>query len=266
MIHKTFLLLLLGGALSLTVQAQDFTEPVYSIGSNDADHPCITPEEYQLIQKQCAENVALLGLGKNAGSETFTTALNWPIRAAAGFTDCDHYFIAAYVDQNTATGAIADYNCATNTYDGHHGTDIAVWPYGFYKMDHGLVEVVAAAPGTIIGKNDGEFDRNCGANTLTANYVIVQHADGSRALYWHMKKNSVTTKAVGQTVSAGEYLGVAGSSGSASGPHLHFEIWTGSTNTTYIDPYSGTCNRFPAPTLFNPLTMEKPVPKVLRST
>jgi murein DD-endopeptidase MepM/ murein hydrolase activator NlpD len=81
-------------------------------------------------------------------------------------------------------------------------------------MDNNLVEVIAAAPGTILAVHDGEFDRNCTSNSLTANYIMIQHADGSQALYWHMKNVSVTTKTVGQTVTAGEHLGVVGSSGS----------------------------------------------------
>jgi hypothetical protein len=77
---------------------------------------------------------------------------------------------------------------------------------------------------------------------MTANFVVIQHIDGSCALYWHMKSGSVTSKAVGQTVAVGEYLGVIGSSGSSSGPHLHFEIWSGGTSSTYNDPFSGSCN------------------------
>ena len=138
--------------------------------------------------------------------------------------------------------SISDYACGTNSYDGHKGTDIAIWPFGFYKMDNSQVEVIAAAAGTIIDKGDGNFDRNCSSNSLPANYVVIQHADSSRALYWHMKKNSVTSKTIGQTVVAGEYLGAVGSSGSASGPHLHFEVWRGSTNATYNDPFYGNCN------------------------
>lgn len=203
--------------------------------------PCITDAEYQRIENQSNDNVAILGLN-NVNKISTPQLLEWPLREAAGFKDCSYYFIGAYVDQNTAVGAFKDYNCETNTYDSHHGTDIAVWPFGFYKMDSSLVEVIAAAPGTIIDKHDGEFDRNCSVNNLTANYVVIQHADGSRALYWHMKKGSVSSKAIGASVSVGEYLGVAGSSGSSSGPHLHFEVWAGSTSSTYNDPFSGSCN------------------------
>jgi murein DD-endopeptidase MepM/ murein hydrolase activator NlpD len=211
---------------------------------NSKNNPCITPEEYRIVEKQCAENIKLLGLDQNLQrtNQTLTTLLNWPLKAAAGFTDCGFHFIGAYVDQNTAATAFQDYNCETNTYDTHQGTDIAIWPFGFYKMDNNLVEVVAAAPGTIVQRSDGNFDRNCASNNLTANSIIIQHADGTFAYYWHMKKNSVTSKIVGQTVVTGEYLGVVGSSGSSTGPHLHFEVRTANLITAYKDPFSGPCN------------------------
>ncbi|MBK5286223.1 MAG: peptidoglycan DD-metalloendopeptidase family protein [Bacteroidia bacterium] len=208
---------------------------------NNAENPCITAYEYEIIERRCADNIKLLGLDI-AGKSMTTVSLGWPLRASVNLTDCSYYHIAAYVDQNTTTGVYQDYNCGNNTYDGHRGTDIATWPFNFYKMDNNLVEVIAAAAGTIIDKHDGEFDRNCSSNNLTANYVVIQHADGSRALYWHMKNGVVTSVAIGQPVVAGDYLGIVGASGSASGPHLHFEVWSGSTVATRIDPYSGTCN------------------------
>lgn len=214
----------------------------YPAGENDAHDPCITDQQYEAIEKRCAENIRLFGIAEEGQKNAMLTALNWPLKAANGFSDCSFYTIAAYVDQNTSAGMITDFNCGTRTYDGHKGTDIAITPFGFYKMDNNQVEVVAAAAGIILDKGDGNFDRNCAANNIPANYVIIQHPDGSRALYWHMKKNAVTTKAVGQPVAAGEYLGVVGSSGSSSGPHLHFEVWSGSTVATRVDPWSGSCN------------------------
>lgn len=209
---------------------------------NDAEHPCITEAEYKIIENECNKNIQLLGLDKVKKTKN-SVALEWPLQAANGLNDYSYYHISAYVDLNAAAGAIQDNNCGTNTYDAHRGTDISIWPYNFLKMDNNMVEVIAAAPGTIIAVHDGEFDKNCAGNTLTANYIMIQHEDGSSALYWHMKKNSVTTKTVGQTVDAGEYLGVVGSSGSSSGPHLHFEVRTGTFDVnTRVDPFSGACN------------------------
>ncbi|MFN8266220.1 MAG: peptidoglycan DD-metalloendopeptidase family protein [Chitinophagaceae bacterium] len=203
--------------------------------------PCITAAEYKLVENRCNTN-AHIYMHPNTGEKIMATSFSWPLKAAAGLIDCSYYYISAHVDHDNTATAIKDYNCGTVTYDGHRGTDIAIGPFPFYKMDNDQVEVIAAAPGTIIDKHDGEFDKNCATNSLTANYVIIQHADGSRAFYWHMKKKSVTAKAIGQTVVTGEKLGVVGSSGSSTGPHLHFEVWTGSTAATMIDPFAGTCN------------------------
>ncbi len=208
------------------------------------DHPapCITQAQYRSLEQECAANIQRLGLPKARPDNILTTTFNWPQKASPNLTDCGFHFIGAFVDQDTAATTFKDFTCGANTYDGHHGTDIAIWPFGFYKMDNSQVQVVAAAAGTIVQRADGNFDRNCGSNNLTANSIILQHADGSFSLYWHMKKNSVTSKAVGQTVAVGEYLGMVGSSGSSSGPHLHFEVWSGSTANTYKDPYAGACN------------------------
>jgi len=106
-------------------------------------------------------------------------------------------------------------------------------------VDNDLVEVVAAAPGIIINKDDGFEDDHCACEG-TWNAVFIRHEDGSVAWYGHMKRGSLTAKGFGDTVEAGEYLGVVASSGCSTGPHLHFEVYDSGNNL--IDPYAGACN------------------------
>ncbi len=244
-IYTAFALLLFA-AFSPTAFAQTAEDNgeggAYPMEVNDAAHPCITAQQYELIEKTCIENRKRLGLPLEGQRSANTTSLSWPLRAAANLHDCGYYAISAGVDHDAATTAIKDYSCGSKTYDGHRGNDIAAYPFRFHKMDSSQVEVIAAAAGTILYKLDGNFDRNCATNSLDANAIIIEHADGSQTHYWHMKNGSVTSKIVGQTVAAGEYLGVVGSSGNSSGPHLHFEVWSGSTVSTLVDPYAGTCN------------------------
>ncbi len=236
--------IILTSITSVNAQAKEFTigtgATENQMQQNDETDPCISAMAYKLIENRCAENAKLLNIKR----QLLTTSLSWPLKTAASFTDCSYYFIGAYVDQNSASGVFKDWNCGKRSYDGHGGTDIGIWPFPFNKVDSNSILVIAAAAGTIIDKHDGEFDRNCvGVGSgLSANYIIIQHADGSLALYWHMKKNSITSKTIGQTVVVGEKIGVVASSGSSSGPHLHFEVWSGNTASTRIDPYYGTCN------------------------
>lgn len=210
------------------------------IYKNDPQVPCVTDEIYRIIEQRCKENLKQLEAHKMRPYGI--VSLEWPLRASDSLKDCSFYRVSAYVDQNTTSGVFQDFNCGTNTYDGHRGTDISIWPFNYLKMDHNLVEVIAAAPGVVLDKHDGEFDKNCATNTMMPNYVVVKHADGSRALYLHMKKNSLTNKAIGESVAVGEFIGVVGSSGNSSGPHLHFEVWAGATVDTRIDPFNGNCN------------------------
>jgi murein DD-endopeptidase MepM/ murein hydrolase activator NlpD len=52
------------------------------------------------------------------------------------------------------------------------------------------------------------------------NYVVVRHKNGLETLYGHFSKRSVE---VGQIVKAGQIIGLGGSTGWSTGPHLHLE-------------------------------------------
>lgn len=104
-----------------------------------------------------------------------------------------------------------DPNCATRHF--HSGLDIGApqgTPVG--SADNGVVSFV----------NHG--------STGYGNYVIVTHGNGYSTLYGHLLLTSVS---VGQAVQRGQQIGLEGSTGFSTGPHLHFEI---RLNGAYKDP------------------------------
>lgn len=85
----------------------------------------------------------------------------------------------------------------------HNGTDI--------KMDTGDT-VVAIQAGTVVRSN---------WETRFGNIIIVEHENNIQTYYAHLSK---FLKMNGDTVAKGEAIALAGSTGNARGPHLHFEI------------------------------------------
>ncbi|MFE4533837.1 peptidoglycan DD-metalloendopeptidase family protein [Streptomyces scopuliridis] len=65
------------------------------------------------------------------------------------------------------------------------------------------------------------------------NQVVIQHSDGMYSQYAHLSSLDVSE---GQTVSAGQQIGLSGSTGNSTGPHLHFEIRTGPEYGSDVDP------------------------------
>ena len=204
----------------------------------------ITAEMIAAVDLEVQRNTAILrDQGVLADTATATRPqFSWPLisrrREPSQF---DYFAISNFVDQNPAADQILDYNGGTRTYDGHAGTDIFFWPYGWLDMSHRQTKVVAAAAGTLTAKQDGQFDKNCAMSpTAPANYAVITHADGSRSYYWHFMNGSVTKKPIGSAIAAREFLGHIGSSGSSTGPHVHFEVKDASGQR--IDPFAGPHN------------------------
>jgi murein DD-endopeptidase MepM/ murein hydrolase activator NlpD len=172
-----------------------------------------------------------------------TIRFRWPVQWVNQTEGNSFFGLSNYVDHNPAFNAVRDFNCGVRTYNtsnyNHKGTDIYLWPAWWKMMADGEVNVVAAAKGRIVYRVDGNFDRQCNFNSSNWNAVYLQHSDSLITWYGHLKKNSVTTKQVGDTVSEGEYLGKVGSSGNSTGPHLHFEVYD---SGILRDPYNGPCN------------------------
>ncbi|MEV5012966.1 peptidoglycan DD-metalloendopeptidase family protein [Streptomyces sp. NPDC053780] len=97
----------------------------------------------------------------------------------------------------------------------HTGTDFVV-PTGTPLKAVGAGTVVSAGPGGAYG-----------------NQVVIQLADGHYAQYAHLSSLSVSA---GQSVTAGQQVGLSGATGNVTGPHLHFEIRTTPDYGSDIDP------------------------------
>jgi murein DD-endopeptidase MepM/ murein hydrolase activator NlpD len=74
---------------------------------------------------------------------------------------------------------------------------------------------------------------SAGWNGSYGNEVVIRHADGKYSQYGHLSQLSVSA---GQSVTAGQQIGLSGSTGNSTGPHLHFEIRTGPSYGSDIDP------------------------------
>ena len=221
-----------------------WVEPEY-----DTDAVCVSPEEHKVIKARVDEAAhrmrksGILEKYFNKGSRMVHPLFDWPMQQADGFNDPGYYAISNYVDLDTSSGNsnVLDYNGLNQTYNTHKGIDIRTSPYFWKKMDDSHVEAIAATDGVIILKQDGNNDTSCAcAGSGPWNAVFLMHADGSQSWYGHLKTNTTTAKDSGDLVNAGEYLGVIGSSGCSTNPHLHFEVYDDSGNL--IEPFFGPSN------------------------
>ena len=189
--------------------------------------------------------------------------LGWPLRMSAEYAAkpgvYDYYQIWNYADLNTAEFSRLDWMCNTGSnarnYDGHNGVDIVPEPFRWQMMDDESVEVVAAMDGIVLHSADGYFDRNCGGGAHTlgdpddfnggyyGNFVALFHDDFSITVYAHMKSGTIPSFVPGEEIVRGQFLGVVGSSGNSSDPHLHFEVRT-CEFCPYIEPWydAAGCN------------------------
>jgi len=110
-----------------------------------------------------------------------------PRRKSAGFGDRRRYLFAGGGSEASL----------------HAGLDLAV--------DSGT-EVLACGPGKVVMTAD---------RAVTGFTVVVEHLPGLYSLYMHL--DSIAARA-GQVVERGEALGLSGSTGLSTGPHLHWEV------------------------------------------
>ena len=89
---------------------------------------------------------------------------------------------------------------------------------------HGGLDISGTGYGSkIYATNNGRV-KEASYHYSYGNHVIIDHNNGYLTLYAHMSRINVK---VGQVVARGDVIGYVGMTGTATGPHVHYEIWKG---------------------------------------
>jgi murein DD-endopeptidase MepM/ murein hydrolase activator NlpD len=97
---------------------------------------------------------------------------------------------------------------------------------------HSGLDFAAAAGSPITSSADGTVILVGRNFKLHGNCVAVDHGQGVVSFYLHMRTFNVTK---GEHVKAGDKLGTVGSTGRATGPHLHFSLVVNQVSTNPMD-------------------------------
>ena len=147
-------------------------------------------EDIELVASSVAEEGRrlreLARVATRTGELVKTLPLSWPVRGPVN----------------------SEYGRRRSPWNGrlqrHEGIDIGGAPG---------TPVTAPAPGTVVTASV--------QGGALGKYVTVDHGNGLRSRYGHLAKVNVTP---GQRIEKGQVLGVVGSTGRSTGPHLHYEV------------------------------------------
>ncbi len=160
-----------------------------SQGEYESDMDDLSAEEEAIQAKivQLSRQLAAQQAAAGHSTQSNPGGYIWPV---------DSRYITSTVGGRSSPGGIGSTN--------HKGTDIGRVGY--------TSPIYAAKAGTVIVS---QYSSSYG------NYVVVSHGSGNTTLYGHMSSRKVE---VGQYVNQGDVLGITGSTGNSTGPHLHFEV------------------------------------------
>ena len=173
----------------LNTQRAEAEKVLAELKANEAQYKQVLSEKDAAMERQQAEIVRLSReLAEKNGNTTVTYGgYIWP---------CSSKYVTSPLGARYTGIAGASRN--------HAGIDIGRVGY--------TTQAVAAKAGTVIIS---------AYNKYRGNYVVVSHGSGNTTTYQHLSSRSVS---VGTYVAQGQVVGITGTTGVSSGPHLHFEI------------------------------------------
>lgn len=154
---------------------------------------------------------------------------------------------AAEQAQNAANNNTGNNTNAGSNGGSHSGNGTFVWPcpgyttvssgYG-YRSDpftgsstfHSGIDIPAPSGTPVVAAGSGTVEWS-EANPTAGNWIGINHGNGVYTIYMHM---SALLVSAGSSVSAGQTIGLVGTTGSSTGNHLHFTV---RVNGAYQNPY-----------------------------
>lgn len=215
------------------ITGYSYTNPPYDLTTKTEVNDSIkSNKDYEKALKKTYDGYKVYDIRDYATYYSYTsnTAYWWPIGSSSPSSG---NIYGGNPTSTTITSEFVNNRCIQGVCKAHKGIDIG----GSY----GTSVIIATRSGTVTTASDGcastgSYGNTCGGGY--GNYIIIDHGDGTSSVYAHMYQNSLAVK-TGDKVSQGQKIGLMGSSGSSTGPHLHFEVRINGTQNDplkYVDP------------------------------
>ena len=203
----------------LSLTATIFCVNVFAINPFDKDVKFITPDttvNFNFNDDFFADKDE--DLDEDSLDETWTSERLNPYRIPIDSVKDTDIDLSGFVFPTASSHITSPFGPRRNRF--HYGTDIGL-AYGD--------TVVAVFDGTI---RIVDYERRG-----YGHYIVIRHQNGLESVYAHFSRVLVE---IGQEVKAGDPIGLGGSTGRSSGPHLHFELrFLGNAfNTTKLINYA----------------------------
>ena len=196
-----------------------FTAAINAVFDHSADIAPGNPEQLGY----CADNIVTAYTGEQGMSAPSPD----PIAAKCGATEpATPVLLYGYEQASGQAFTVNGHYTGTGTpqylfYDGHPGTDYRTKDY---PGSAGEIPVLAAAAGKVVCIN---IQKDTASPCLEGGgEIMIDHRNGYFTIYLHLS-SPAPGLAVGSVVTAGQEIGISGSTGSEGGPHLHFEVREG---------------------------------------
>lgn len=173
------------------------------------------------LKQQSPDGSATPELDKKAEEEVYLTILEAPEpkRVTVGGKKCDFEFVCKILESGKGNITVAT--------KGEYVHPLGkIFPWATYTGDPGheagAIDFPVSSGTPIYSVGDGVVSE-AGWLGSGGNMVIIRHSDGYYTAYAHMVEKPIVK--AGDKVKAGQLIGLVGSTGNSTGPHLHFEIF-----------------------------------------